>query len=227
MKSFASPKKVDNLSTLAHQLRELEDAHTAGMSVALSQTRNSLMAMIGDYTHTRYHLGRFLHVYKAFYKAERGWRAAAKVIAAALDRDERTVYRLIEDFERAAQVAPILLEAMEDQHIDPAAPKNADMIEDLVQSTPPASHEEAAEIVSSAIKAHDQRKATRQARRKAEPDFVHRVVSLFRARFARVPEEQAKEEMEKVLSRVAKELGVELAPRTLPLPNSPPLMDAA
>ncbi len=78
--------------------------------------------------------------------------AAAKLIAAAMNRGERTVYRIIEEFERASQLPPITLEAMIEWKIDPAAGKNAEMIENLLHLPEPGTREEANAAVSVAIR---------------------------------------------------------------------------
>jgi phage terminase small subunit len=63
---------------------------------------------------------------------------------------------------------------------------------------------------------------------KKEPtmDFVHHVVSLFQERFARMPAEQARIEMDRTLRAVATELGIEPSRRTL-LPSKPPHLTKA
>ncbi|MDR5727629.1 MAG: hypothetical protein RB191_09405 [Terriglobia bacterium] len=58
---------------------------------------------------------------------------AAKVIAAAIDCDEKTVFRIIEDYEPASQLSPITLEAVLEQNIDPAAAKHARVVENLLR----------------------------------------------------------------------------------------------
>lgn len=47
-------------------------------------------------------LGRTLRTYKAYFKAARGWTAAMTVIADAIGHDEKTVERIIGDYERVA-----------------------------------------------------------------------------------------------------------------------------
>ena len=231
MKTFVSrdQDQFDNLSNLARQLREVEFTHIRDISPELSRTRNGLLRVLQDYTYARFQLGRLLHAYRAFYKPGHGWVAAAKVLGAAIRRDERTIYRIVEDFERAEQVAPILLEALEEQQIDPAAPKNADIIEDLRRVPVPASTQEAAEVVGAAVSVHNERKKAARESRKNEraEDFVERVASLFKARYAGMPDEKAEPEMERVLRLVAVKLGIRLARRSILPPNPPHLMNAA
>lgn len=136
----------------------------------VSHTRDALIAVLKDYAYTRYQFGRLLHAYNAFYKPEGKWVAAAKLIGGAIRRDERTIFRIVEDFERAVQVAPILIEAMERQQIDPAALKNADLIADLKQARAPATPGKAEKIVRMAVNAHNERKrAAREARKREKP----------------------------------------------------------
>ncbi|HUZ95500.1 MAG TPA: hypothetical protein VMU57_11355 [Edaphobacter sp.] len=68
-----------------------------------------------------------------------------------LDGDERTVFRIIEDYERATQLPPIILEAMLEKQIEPAAAKNIDVVETLLQMPKPATREDAHTAVSVAL----------------------------------------------------------------------------
>lgn len=228
MKTFAPRNQIDNLSTLARQLRELELAEMGDLRREVSHTRNALIAVLKDYAYTRYQFGRLLHAYKAFYKPEGRWLAAAKLIGAAIRRDERTIFRIVEDFERADQVAPILLHAMGEQQIDPSAPKNDDIIEDLKQAPPTASPRQAAKIVTKAVKAHAERKKAARESRKNEKleDFVERIARFFLARYAGLPQEQSKAEMERILRLLAGRLGIRFGPRSLLPPKPPELMKA-
>lgn len=226
-KTFAPRNQFDN--TLARQLRELELAEMGDIRAEVSHTRNALIAVLKECVYVRYQFGRLLHDYKAFYKPDGRWVAAAKLIGAAIRRDERTIFRIVEDFERADQVAPILLKAMEEQQIDPSARKNADIIEDLKQAPPTASPRQAAKIVTKAVKAHAERKkAACESRKNEKPaDFVERIARFFLARYAGLPKEESKAEMERILRLVARRLGIRFGPRSLLPPKAPELMKAA
>lgn len=111
MKISTPRNQIDNLSNLARQLRELEFAEMGDIPTEVSHTRDALIALLKDYAYTQYQFGRLLNAYKAFYKPQGRWLAAAKLIGAAIRRDERTIFRFVEDFERADQLELILIEA--------------------------------------------------------------------------------------------------------------------
>lgn len=89
-------KKLDKLSNLKELLRELEPSQLA-YDKPLRQAREGLIGALRTYTHSRYDLGRALRVYGEYFKAERAWMEAAIVMAAAIDCDQKTVFRVIED----------------------------------------------------------------------------------------------------------------------------------
>lgn len=74
----------DKLSNLKDQLRNLEAKHTGPDGIEIRQSREVLLGAIGTYDHSRYQLGRALRAYKAHFKVEHGWVAAAKIIALPL-----------------------------------------------------------------------------------------------------------------------------------------------
>lgn len=90
--------KLDKMSNLKELLRKLEPSQLA-YDQSLRQAREGVIGALSRYSHSRYDLGRALRLYKEYFKAERAWVEAAKVIAAAIDRDEKTVFRIIEAYE--------------------------------------------------------------------------------------------------------------------------------
>ena len=134
--------RFDKLSNLKDELCQAE--RQVCDLVGIDQSREVVMGAIRSYCYSRYDLGRALRQYKTHYKAHHGWVAAAKIIGDALDYDERTVHRILEDYERASRLPSIIIEAMQAQNLDPAAHKNAPLVEHLLQMGEPKTREGAA-----------------------------------------------------------------------------------
>ncbi|HEV2323974.1 MAG TPA: hypothetical protein VGS10_08480 [Terracidiphilus sp.] len=118
------------MSNLTRELQTIEREHKKAGGAALAQARSAVVKVISDYRNSRFQLGRVLRNYQIQFKEERGWVVAAKAIAEAINRDERTIYRIIGDFERASNLAPIWVETLHAQKLVPAAPKNAGIVEE-------------------------------------------------------------------------------------------------
>jgi hypothetical protein len=174
--------KLDKLSNLSVELQRVEGIFIHSQSAELTQARNSVVGALQTFKNNRLNLGRVLRVYKRNFKAEGSWMAAVKVIADAIERDERTVFRIIEDFERASQLAPIVLEAMQEQKIDPAAKKNAGVVENLLQMPKPETREDADTAVSVAVRAHvaEKKKRKKAATKPAKMGFEEFAVGIVR-----------------------------------------------
>lgn len=199
----------DNLSDLREQLCKLESASRGADRGGLKQAREDLIAAVGSYTCQRYHLGRTLLQYKVVLKAEHVWTAAAKAIGAAIGRDERTIYRIVDDFERAVRLPDSTIQAMLDQKIDPAERRNARGVEHLIQMPEPATREEAAAAVASAF---EKRPALRGggARvgsvNRALDAFADQIVKQFEQRYRSVAPERRNMEVRYVLERIVNTL---------------------
>jgi len=191
-------KKLDKMSNLKELLRKLEPSQLA-YDKSLRQAREVLIGALRTYTHSRYQLGRALRVYREYFKAERAWMEAAKVIAAAIDRDEKTVFRIIEDYERAAQLPAITLEAMREQNIDPAAAKHAGVVENLLRLPEPKTSEKASAVVREAFKTHVLQKTKKAAPKPDLEAFAERVVKLFEDRYRSAAPEQRDAELQYIL----------------------------
>ena len=137
--------------------------------------------------------------------------AAARMIAAALDRDERTVFRILDDYERVAQLPAIVLEAIRVQNIDPAARKHAALVENLLQMREPETREEARAVVAGAVQEQVKRK---QQKRKAISksittdieEFANKVVRQFQERYRSAPLQDRDEEIQYILELVVNTL---------------------
>ena len=116
------------LSNLSSRLKELEAAHLTAETSDLSDVRLSLVNALEDFRRSRFRLGKMLSAYKKIYLASHGWLAAAKVIAIAVGCDERTVRRIVEDYDRVSEVPAVVIDALEKAGIDPAARRNASIV---------------------------------------------------------------------------------------------------
>ncbi len=202
-------KKLDKMSNLKKLLRKLEPSQLA-YDQSLHQARESLIGALRVYTHSRYHLGRALHVYKRYFKAERAWMEAAKLIAAAIDRDEKTVFRIIEDYERASQLPAITLEAMLDQKIDPAAARNARVVENLLRIPEPKTSEDASAVVTGAFKSHVQQKTQKAPAKTGLEAFAERIVKQFEDRYRSSAPQQRDAEVKYVLELLVNTLRAQI-----------------
>ncbi len=206
--------KFDKLSNLTKRLERVEREHANQDGVALVQARSAVVNLVSKYCDSRFQLGRVLRNYRIHFKAERGWVIAAQAIAEAIKRDERTVYRIIEDYERASQLPQIVLEAMEAQKIDPAAPKNAGMIQKLALMPKPATRKNAAAIVAQVrTEQAIQKKAVISAKTRSGEDvedFAARVLRQFKDRFGTIPSQQRDAELRYVLERIVNTLRADI-----------------
>jgi hypothetical protein len=138
----------------------------------------------------------------------------AQIIAETINRDERTIYRIIEDFERASQLSAIVLDAMEAQKIDPAAPKNAPMVQKLVTMPTPETTKQAEAVVAVVHSEHVLRRKEAKARKKPHEESVHefaaRVLRQFENRFASIPSLQRDSEIRFVLELIVNTLRSEI-----------------
>ncbi len=207
-------RKSDKLSYLADRLKALEQGQVNKGGVELNRARTAVVMIVSAYRETRFNLGRVLHEYKAYFKAERGWTAAAQAVADAISRDERTVYRIIANYERASHAPTILLEAMEAQKIDAAAPKNAALIQKIVEMPAPATPTEAKEIVARVSNEIAVMKRERRAARKSVTkdieEFAGAMVRQFESQFGKMPPRQRDAELRYVLERIVNTLRADI-----------------
>lgn len=171
-------EKYDNLSDLRQKLGELDrsgnesdlrDVHQAREVVLAELTVN--MNALKAYIHSRYHLGRALWAYSQHFKENRNWTAAAELIASAILRNKRTVFRMIGDYEWASQLPATIIGALLDQDIDPAAHKNAPIVEELRQLPEPETPKQAVETVARIVTEHSIAKKKKAPAKSATMDF--------------------------------------------------------
>jgi hypothetical protein len=191
-------KKLDKMSILKALLRDLEPSQLKH-DETLRQAREGLIGALSTYRHSRYDLGRALRLYKQHFRAEHAWIEAAKVIAAAIDRDEKTVFRIIEDYERADRLPAIILEAMLNQNIDPAAAKHARVVENLLLAPEPKTGEEASAVVAKTFKTHLLQKKKEASAKPGLEAFAQRIVKQFEDRYRSAAPEQRDAEVQYIL----------------------------
>ena len=199
MRNEPYTKRFDKMSNLSTELQRVEKTYIPTESAKLAQTRNSVVGGLQAFGNSRFQLGRVLRQYKMHFKSGHGWVAAAKLIAAAMDREERTVFRIIEDYERASQLPAILLEAMLEQQIEPAAAKNIDVVEALLRIPEPKTSEKASAVVREAFKTHVLQKTKKAS---AKPDleaFANRIVKQFEDRYRSAAPQQRDAEVQYIL----------------------------
>ena len=136
---------VDNLSTVGALLREIEVEHIGNEDGSAIGAREELVAALCHYHSSRFSFGEALAAYKGFFaKDGGGWVAAAKVIGKAIQRNEKTIYRIVADYERASQLPDVAIVELEARGIDPAAKKN-ELIVDAISAMPRSEVESAPE----------------------------------------------------------------------------------
>jgi hypothetical protein len=208
-------ERFDNLANLREQLCRLEPAYFARDSNDLRQAREGLIEALKMYRHSRFNLGRALRAYKTFFKADHTWVEAAKVIAAFIGKSERSIHRIIEDFERAEQLPAIVIDAMLDQNIDPAAGKHKAKIEELRKIPEPKTRKEADATVDAVVKREAAQKRKKPASVPAKDDFEvfkHRTLKLFVDRYrSPFPPEQRDAEVLHLLELIANTLRVPIS----------------
>jgi len=123
--------KIDHSVSLSALLREAEVAHVENGGVAdLSVSRQAVVDAALHYKSARYRFGKALHTYKGAIPYA-GWMIAVEIIAKAIGVNERTVRNALAGYERTLPLAEDLIHALEDAGLDPAARKNAKIIDFL------------------------------------------------------------------------------------------------
>jgi hypothetical protein len=231
MNMAVAARESDKLSNLAVRLKTLEQGQMNKGGAELDRARTAVVMIVSAYRETRFNLGRVLHEYKAYFKAERGWTAAAQAVAEAINRDERTVYRIIADYGRASHAPTIVLQAMEAQKIDAAAPKNATLLRNLLEMPAPATTKEAEEVVARvcneiAIEKREKRAAKKSAEKDIE-EFAGAIVRQFESQFGKMQPKQRDAELLYVLERIVNTLRADIKtlrqfsrPALVPKPES-------
>ena len=210
----------DRVANLANLRRELKLAEGTGSveseNRSLRQARETLISRIESFQNSRYQLGRAIAAYKSFFKQEGSWTRAAKLIADYIGTSERTVHRIMEEYESASHLPEITLDAMMEQKIDPAAGKNADLVENLLEMPAPETRDEARAAVRVVSQAHLEKK--RLARKPIAKfsgtddldQFAQRVVRQFAERYRTATPEHRDAEVRYVLEMIVSSLRADI-----------------
>ncbi len=228
---MAEPRNTDKLSSLMDRLKELEHGQVNKDGAELTRARAAVMMALRDYRDTRFNVGRVLHAYKTYFKAEHGWTAVVQAVAGAMNKDERTVYRIIADYERASHAPTIFLEAMEAKKLDPAAPKNAPLIQKIIEVPAPSTHKEATAVVERIQNDISAQKREKRIARKSSAnsleEFAAGMIRHFEKRFGDMPPNQRDAEVRYVLGRIVNTLRADIKalrqfkrPTLVPKPGS-------
>jgi len=163
---------MDKMSNSSEQLRStlraVEEKHIGELSPEVAQARNCVLEVLPTYATARVQFGRVLYGYKRHFKALGGWVAAARAIAGVVGCSEKGIYRIARYYEQIEGLDPIFLEVLEGQSVDPAAPKNAEIVAQLFDVPAPVTKGEAAETVARIVRDDHQRRRIERDTRKAE-----------------------------------------------------------
>jgi hypothetical protein len=212
----------DNLSNLAKKLQNVERTYIHSIrsesveSAQLAQARSAVEGVLQRYTNSRFQFGRVLRQYKQHFKAERGWVVAASAIADEIGRDPRTIYRIIDDYEQAAKLDSIVLEAIEKQGLDAAARKNALLVATLLEIPAPETQKEAAAAVKAASQAQMEKKraAKKTVAKVSRTDdfeqFTQRILRQFTERYQSATSEKRDAEVRYILELLVNTLRADI-----------------
>jgi hypothetical protein len=133
-----------------------------------------------------------------------------------MSREVRTAFRIVEDYERAMGLPPMMFEAMVEQNLDPAETRNAHVVEKLLQMPRPETRGEADAAVTAAVGEHvaqkkEKRKVSAKvAHREGEEQFAERIVKEFEPRYRSVSPKKRDPEVRVVLERVVSALHADI-----------------
>ncbi len=205
-------EKFDKMSVLAGELERIENSFGDAQGEDLTRTRGALLGAIEKYTGSRFALGHMLLQYKQYFRAERGWVVAARAIGAAIGRNERTVYRIIGDYEIASQLPPVTINALQEMNIDPAAAKNLKVVKKLLEMPKPKSAKDAEDAVNVAIQENLARKklSAKTPVGSELEDFAQKIVKQFESRYGSSAPHERDAEVRYVLELVVNTLRADI-----------------
>jgi hypothetical protein len=161
---------------LSGRLREIEAEYEAEGTKAI---RDGLLQAVFEYRRSHYRLGRALFEYKAktVFKKGLGWTRVVQLIATSLGCDGRSVFRWMEEYARVAELPEATITALENASVDPAARKNADLVDRVAKLTSPDPAEDEAEAAVAQAKVEMQ--ASRPRRLGPAPKAKTRIDQSF------------------------------------------------
>jgi len=147
---------------LSARLREVETEHVDNNDGAAHDAREELLVALQEYHSSRYKFGRALAAYKVFFLADKGWIAAAKVLAKAIGCDESTIRRIIKDYERVSTIPEGVIRELESHGIDPAAKKHEQVIANILKMPPSVAQSNPKEAVAKLVTTEKETNAARK-----------------------------------------------------------------
>lgn len=118
--------------------------------------RTLVLGALKNYTNSRFHLGETLASYKLACKVDGVWLRASAAIAKHIRINQRTLVRILSDYQRVAGVPQTVLSAMEAEGFDPAQRKNAPLLEGITETisdaTPPEEIQEVVRRTAASLK---------------------------------------------------------------------------
>src|SRR5665213_3714239 len=103
--------EIGNLSNLSLQLLKVEVGLVNEGSSELNDARLALVNALEQYRTSRYRLGKMLSGYRKFFLLTREWSAAAVVIAGAIGCDEKTIRRIVDDYDSVSGVPSVVIKS--------------------------------------------------------------------------------------------------------------------
>ncbi len=125
-------KRQDLSAQLDRITAELDDSVRAEEK----KQRRPLLTVLKNYTTSRFRFGQALASYKEVCRVEGVWLAASRAIAREIGRSQRTVFRILSDYERVADTPEPVLAAMKREGYDPAALKNEALLNEVTSAIP-------------------------------------------------------------------------------------------
>jgi DNA repair photolyase len=198
---------IDKLSVqdadLAGQLRAVEAEFEAAGS---TEVRSGLLQAVYEYRRSHYRLGRALYAYKTkiTFRQDQGWTRVAQLVAASLGVDVRTVFRRIAEYAQVAELPVATITALENASVDPAARKNADLVDRVAELTSPDSTEDEAKAAVAQAKVETAaNRPRRQAKQKRPPkNRIDAAVEFLSSLFRGVDAETWQQELQSVMKRL-------------------------
>lgn len=123
-------KRQDLSAQLDRIAAELDDSDR----LEEKNQRTSLLSALKNYTTSRFRFGQALASYREVCRAEGVWLAASKAIGREIGRSQRTVFRILSDYERVADTPEPVLAAMKREGFDPAALKNEELLNEVTSA---------------------------------------------------------------------------------------------
>jgi hypothetical protein len=153
--------KLEDFSSLIPELREIETE--CEVDTDMTDIHSCLVEVLGG---NRYRQGEILHRYRVAVSRHGAWLPACQVFGKYFGITERTVRAIAADYARVAGVPAEVIAELELADIDPAAKRNADVV-DMAQQLNAAGQPSAEAVRASRLAKAKARAADRKAQASA------------------------------------------------------------